>query len=557
MLKISRQIIKITLLVWITLNTGVVLAQKQRQPPFFDESYPEIPIMIDTPSFSLMSKIHSGSGPIWQGQASDIKFIVDRGTTLDTHCRFRNEGQIEIEIPITRVVGEVDNNGKLIYAQKLIQSGLLSPTASLEIPIYDVDLPKEIDEVWFNGIDQGNLMGGDGIWELNRFEIPIEQVKFPQRNHTGAPQPAINTIVIQIDTISTEPTWCTSVDWAALSFKTLSPIILIQDSDLNENFFSRYGFTKVLQQQHLLFDNSINMAVNTIRANGMTFNSYLTQLIESFGVDSIHLIAHSQSGLDVREYLANYQHQHNDKFTVLSYTSLGTPHNGSVLADSVMHRVMAIENERRRFQDSPLFMETAVQVSGLNKQIPDLTTSTTAFFNLINIPRLPSNSIVNTVAADADNNDNGQIDRNQPDEYLELRKENQPLQNIDNKTVKGSHIGHQQSRFVVDVPYQLLRHTTQARISYKYQQPDPTQPNQSKRWLATIVDIPNPVPLKNDVLVTVPSAQGQDAITNHTTNTITFTGGAGKNHASIADTDVANTVMRWIIETEKHTGDLQ
>ena len=552
MLRISRPIVQITFLVWITLNIGVVLAQTQRQPPFFDEAHPEIPpVVIDIP-YAYLSKIHSGSGPIWQGQASDVKFIIDKGATLDTHCRFRNEGQIEIEIPINRVVGEVDSDGKLISAPKLIQSGLLSPTASLEIPIYDVDQPKEIDEVWFNGIRQGNLMGGDGIWELNRFEIPIEQVKFPQHHYPGAPQPAINTIIIQIDTMSIEPTWCTSVDWVALSFKTMSPIILIQDAYLDEDFFSRYGFTDLLQQKRLLFDNSINMAVNTIKDNGMTLNSYLNQLIESFGVDSIHLIAHSQSGLDAREYLANYQHQHNEKLTVLSYTSLGTPHNGSVLADIVMHRAMVIENERHQFQDSPAFTETAVQVSGLNKQIPDLTTSATALFNFINIPRLPSNSIVNTVAADVDSNNNGQIDRDQPDEYFELREENQPLKNIDNQTVMG--VGHQHSRFVVDVPYQLLRHTTQAKISYKYQISDP---HQSRHWLATLVDIPNPVPLKNDVWVTFPSAQGQDAINNYTTNTVSFTGGSSKNHASIADTDVAKTVMTWLIEIEKKTGDLQ
>jgi hypothetical protein len=333
----------------------------------------------------------------------------------------------------------------------------------------------------------------------------------------------------------------------------MSPIILIQDSDLDEDFFNRYGFTKVLQQKHLLLDNSINMAVNTIKDNGMTLNNYLPQLLESFGVDSIHLIVHSQSGLDAREYLANYQPQHHENLTVLSYTSLGTPHNGSVLADVVMHRAMAIENERTQFQDSPLFMETAAQVSGLNKQIPDLTTSATALFNLMNIPRLPSNSMINTVAADVDSNDNGQIDRNQPDEYLELRAENQPLENIDNQMA----MGHQHSRFVVDVPYQLLRHATQAKISYKYQQAVPSQPNQTTPWLATIADIPNPVPLKNDVMVTIPSAQGEDSITHHTTNTTYFAGGSSKNHASIADTDVAKTVLIWLIDSEKNTGDLQ
>jgi hypothetical protein len=536
----------------MALNTVIALAQ-QRQPPFFDEAHPEIPIIIDSPG-SLVKKNHYGEGPIWQEPASDVNFIVDAGATLDTPCRFRDEGHIEIAIPVNRVVGEVNDNGNLIQAQKLVKLSLLSPTASLAIPIYDVDLPEEIDEVWFNGTHLGHLMGGDGIWELNRFEIPIEQVKFPQRNPTGIPQPAINSIIIKIDTISTEPTWCTSVDWAALSFKTMSPIILIQDSQLEKDFFSRYNFTQVLQQKYLLFDNSINMAVDTIKNNGMALDSYLPQLIASFGVDSIHLIVHSQSGLDAREYLANYQHQYDDNLTILSYTSLGTPHNGSVLADIVTHRAIAIENDRILFQDSPDFMATAVQVSGLNSSISDLTTSTTAGFNLMNIPRLPTNSIINTIAADADKNANNQMDRHQPDEYLELRAESQPLTNLDNQTAMGVNIGHQYSRLVVDVPYQLLRHTNQAQISYQYQS---TATNPTPHWLANIANISTAVPWQNDISVTVASAQGQDMLSNHTTNTHSFEGSSSKNHVSIADTDVANTVTTWLITIETSHGDLQ
>jgi hypothetical protein len=541
---------QITLIIWMALNTVIALAQ-QRQPPFFDETHPELPIIIDYPG-SLVKKDHRGEGPMWQNPATDVNFITDTGPTLDTECRYRSEGPIEIVIPVTRVVGEVNNNGNLIRAQKLIKLGLLSPTANLAIPIYDVDLPEEVDEVWFNGVNLGHLMGGDGIWELNRFEIPIELVKFPQRNLDGTPpQPAINTVIIQIDTISPQPLLCTSVDWAALSFKTMSPIILIQDSQLDEDFFSRYNFTTILQQKYLLFDNSINLAVDTIKDNGMALNSAIPQLRASFGVDSIHLIVHSQSGLDVREYLANYQHQHDENLTILSYTSLGTPHNGSMLADVVTHRAIAIENERMLY--SPDFMATAIQVSGLNKSIADLTTFSTAWFNLMNIPRLPANSIINTIAADADSNANGQMDR-EPDEYLELRAENQPLKNIDNQMTMGVNIGHQQSRFVVDVPYQLLSHTNQAKISYKYQQVTTVQ---TQHWLAKVADISTAAPWKNDVLVTVASAQGQDALSNHTTNTRSLEGSSGKNHVSIADTDVANTVITWLIAIETSHGDLQ
>ena len=63
--KILKPSFQVILTMWMALNTVIVLAQ-QRQPPFFDETHPEIPIIIDSPYDLLVSKSHIGEGPIWQ-----------------------------------------------------------------------------------------------------------------------------------------------------------------------------------------------------------------------------------------------------------------------------------------------------------------------------------------------------------------------------------------------------------------------------------------------------------------------------------------------------------
>jgi hypothetical protein len=252
MLKVSRQTFQAAFLMSMALNAVMALAQEPH-------------LIINPPYNSLAKTEHYGEGPVWQEQMNELQFIADKGTLLDTPCRFRDEGQIEIAIPVTRVVGEVDANGNLIQAQQLIKSGLLSPTASLKMPIYDVDLPKEIDEVWFNGIHLGHSLGGDGIWELNRLEIPIELVKFPQRNPAGTPlQPAINTIIIQIDTTSTEPSWCTSVDWVALSFKAMSPVLVA--SEPTSDLTGQLTMEEIQNGDNLVDQLVVNVETNTIKA---------------------------------------------------------------------------------------------------------------------------------------------------------------------------------------------------------------------------------------------------------------------------------------------------
>ena len=64
---------------------------------------------------------------------------------------------------------------------------------------------------------------------MNSFEIPIEDVNFPSDpGPNGTVIPANNTISIHIDTANSDDEyWCTSIDWAALSFQVARPVVMV------------------------------------------------------------------------------------------------------------------------------------------------------------------------------------------------------------------------------------------------------------------------------------------------------------------------------------------
>ncbi len=267
---------------------------------------------------------------------TDTTFVVDNASGLDTDCTFRSGGPLVFDVEVTRVVGDVNADGTLQDAATLITNGVLSPTATLTLPAFDVDsdisnrpdliaagINPEQDIIKFNGVEVNRvdttepfLIGEDNAWNLtaNQFSVPIEIVKFPARAPIGStPTPAQNTNTIDIDQTNTDEVWCTAVDWAALSFKTASPIVLIRpgpDEDPvsggDGGVFDNQGFTAILSVQGLLFDNIV-LPKGDVSPNAAILNSLLPDLVKSFGVDSVHLVGISQNGLHARDYLGTYQ----------------------------------------------------------------------------------------------------------------------------------------------------------------------------------------------------------------------------------------------------------
>lgn len=504
------------------------------------------------------------SGPLASGprtspfnppEANDHSFVTDAAPKLDTGCIFRSSGPIVYNIEITRHAGELNADGTLKNAAALVAAGLLSPTATLIMPAFDVDSgavlappdQPERDRLSFNGEVIGFLSGENNQWKLNSFEIPIGKVKFAARGgFNQLPSPALNEVRIDIDTANADELWCTSIDWGAQSFKAMSPIILIHGNNSNGAFFERQGFVGYLQSQKLLYDNSINNPTDFIAANGNRLDGQIPGIAKSFGVDSVHFVVHSKGGLDSREYLAVYQPGHDSELKILSYSSLSTPQNGSVLADLAVERdAAAAAADKIEFVGFPTFTATLLALAGLDNGTRNLTTTFVGSFNAGNLSRLPSNTVFNTVAADADTNGNNRIDRT-PDEYAELRQESTSLRRIEA-------VSSSAARRIVDTMYQILRNTSAVTVTYRtdYSLLFGT------RTIATITAVPNATPLGNDTLVTIPSGHGNGSLAARTVNTATFNGGAGRNHSNVANAGVAARVVTWIISTERSGGDLK
>ena len=498
------------------------------------------------------------TSPFEPEKESDRNFVTDAGNKLDTGCIYRSSGPIEFDIDVTRYLGPLKPDGTLVNADDLIKAGVLGPTATLTMPGFDVDsgaaatpdVQPERDRVWFNGEEIGFLSGETDTWKLNSFQIDIRKVRFAARASAGSsPAPAKNHVTIDIDVANVEQNWCTSIDWGALTFRATSPIILVHGNNSNGGFFERQGFILDLAHRGLLVDNSINMPTDTVANHAWLLNTTIPAIAKSFGATGIHLVAHSKGGLDVREYLAQYQPSHDKEFKVLSYTTLSTPHNGSALADLLIQRDVAVESlAEREFVGFPLLTETVLnQTPPADIGTTNLTTAFTASLNANTVSAISPNTVFNTVAADADLNSNGQMDRVPVDEYREIRDESEELRALDAKVGGDIKIG-----VAMNVMYRILEWTESVGLRIERRS--------GLRGITTVAVVtanPTAETLGNDLLVSIPSGLGEGSVATRVANTHVFYGTDGRNHSSVADVGVAATVATWLLQIESKSGGLQ
>lgn len=281
---------------------------------------------------------------------TDHRFIInggEGGEGLDTGCTYRSGGPLKFEIRIKRVVGETDENGKLKNPDALIENGIIKDGhVTLSMPAFDVDVhgsPSEVDVVTFNGENIGRLTGDNNVWNTNKFRIPIDKVNFGILDGNGGPaQEGVNKIEIHIDQASgSAQNWCTSIDWAELTFEAMYPVVLIHGNNSDASFWTAQGFVEPFKAAHIPHDATISLEPKAadIETQSTKLMPLIMQRAKRFGVDHLHIVTHSKGGLDVRDFLVRCVPQLNamgEELGVLSLTTLSTPHHGSAGADYVL-----------------------------------------------------------------------------------------------------------------------------------------------------------------------------------------------------------------------------
>jgi hypothetical protein len=343
--------------------------------------------------------------------ATDSSFVITDHQGLNTGCTYRADGSLKIDIPIKRVVGDVDgSSGKLVNPQELVNNRVVSRYAVLRLPAWDVNyLYGERDRVLVNGVDIGPLgttaylKGGPKRWEVNEFLVPIELIRFGKRIKGQPSIPGNNTVEIRIDDESkTDLIWCTSIAWASISFQAMYPVVMIHGNNSCGEFFAgdydcdgqpqadfapSEFFTYPFEQKRIPYDNSIHMTTNTVAENGKELNFLIPRVAAEFGAKHLHLVAHSKGGLDTRKFLTLIQP---GTLGVLSLFTISTPHNGSVGADYIIdaHDPRAGGWKVAGFSDNWLRALLAANVD-TDRGTPDLRVSQARKFNLTNYPLLP------------------------------------------------------------------------------------------------------------------------------------------------------------------------
>lgn len=334
-----------------------------------DRVVPSCPIEAPTPSDTTF---------VTKTTDSDY-FTPANAVRLNT---FRSGGPIEISLDVERVVGEVNFDGSLRYPQELINNGVVSGTAKLSLPAYDVDYDgdkhpyyAERDHITFNGVEIGpsatiaNLSGKDKQWVLNEFDIPISLVHFGKLNPDGGPPiKGHNLITIQVDEPNkffNKDQWGVGVSWAALRFNALAPVVMIHGNSSCGDFFAgnvltpcagnggfrlpqESWFITPFIEKKIPFDNSINMTPNdSIDNHARDLAIRIPEVARKFGANHVNIVAHSKGGLDVRKFLTLIKP---GTLGVYSLTTLSTPHAGSPGAD---YQLDAREAYRRNLASAP------------------------------------------------------------------------------------------------------------------------------------------------------------------------------------------------------------
>jgi hypothetical protein len=264
---------------------------------------------------------------------NDTTFVTDVGADLDTGCTYQSAGPLDIEIPIDRYPGNIDN--------LLNQGFAVYDSVFLSLPAWDVDYTggptdrgnvgrPERDTVYFNGhlvSRSGFLQGSDNTWELNHFSVPLKWVNFPSDpGEGGTIRSATNRITIDIDIHNPPDNYCTDIDWASLRIAVPRPMLLVPGAIGGGDPWAFW-----LGKFEAMGVPAVTVELGSF--NGMEQNAgkigiKVEELRRRWGVDKLNILATSKGGNDARAYVEDYD-------TAKRLVQLGTPNAGSPLADRI------------------------------------------------------------------------------------------------------------------------------------------------------------------------------------------------------------------------------
>ena len=294
------------------------------------------------------------SSPFSPPESDDETFVADDGPFLDTGCTFRNNGPLRINIPVSRYVGEVDSEGFLEEPDKLVDEGLLPETLRITLPAFDVDFnaslsggrEPERDLMEFNrepvadlrSSNNRYLRGENDTWIKNTFEIPIGNVRFPDKSSGRV----VNEVTIKIDVANEdigEELWCTAVDWIAMEGLETAwrPTLLVHGLNASKStwmegkngdisWFDKLNDEAAEKAEAITLVSDDGVAgLGSIQNNAEQIADRVPKMRNKYGVDKINIVSHSKGGLDSRHYARS----HDD---IEKLIMIGTPSTGSALA---------------------------------------------------------------------------------------------------------------------------------------------------------------------------------------------------------------------------------
>lgn len=519
-------------------------------------------------------------------------------------CDYGSE--IIVNIAVDRVVGKVhppsagvNKAYRLVDPDGLVTLGRVGPYARLRIAAWDVDTDgsacrsPEIDKVYFNGHYLGKLKGKNNAWSITEFMVPIEKVKFPQLpcdvygcsqdvdypsypvDRMDEPQPGPanvpNTIRIDVDTSRTngEECWCVAIKWASLEIRATSPAVLIHGLLGSPAFWTNSSppvtGVEALNVEKWLWDCSIQ----TIRQGDLAaapsksgnqiaairISELLPRIAKAYGVDSVHLIAHSYGGLNSLELLANKVNmtgvpqgfviepcQSCVNPYVLSLTTLGSPLQGTVLAD-----VAVGVKKKGAYQLKSFPFGFALEAwifdkfFAFNRTFEDLVTSLDRFGKG---KWLPTGKYIKrnyyAFGSDLDTTLNGHVSCNPKNEVKTIKEFAFPAK-----------VGDCVAAYVVNPLYRTIRLKKSATYSYG------TTVFGKPKIIITGVSAAQQQ--GNDVLVSIESALGPTSYRNTllTGQRVYNSATEGRTHANIADKATLFEVIEFLEEAEAELGDMK